>query len=469
MELTATLSTTHVLLSNGLVTLPATARTNRPSIEVLGTVCSNLAYYGYTLSRDAFNTLTTMSDTAIEKWWGVFESEVQNITGDDRNMADFVVYKNFPREVLDKTQAEYWLAQILMYIGLPNEFFTEGVDDREPIDEIKTLKVLHLANEDSLVNILNDLLSLPARWVYTQEAAINFLIFEEGVAVDITKVKFKENLVAIATKMIEIGIDVSIKSATDVMRLAVGLSDGDISLRTNTPFKNFKRRERRYILNLLNGTTNLIEDMGRYRGKWKKLMGRLHPNDYKAFTNVSEAYNALYNDDITTFDGELEVAILEGNPKALDLISTRPGVFARKLFKMVDVYGADAVTAFLKVADQLTTTQLLKLEGFLSTINYKSFRTIAPKGNWGKLQILNQENRMNNDLRLILLGGIGTLVAVRVTDLVGSVILDPRTKNIKLQDNDSELTNYGVGTSFDIPENMKFILSLILINNQIQK
>jgi len=457
MELTATLTTTHVLLSNGLVSLPATRRDYNLSNETLGTVCSNLAYYGYTPSQDAFAKLSTMSETAVAKWWNTFEEEARSITGDDRNMADFVVYKNFPREVLEKSEAEYWIAQMFMYWGLPNELFTEEVEEREPLDELQTLKVLHLADDFSLVNILNDLLALPARWVYTQEEAVDFLIFTEGVKVDVTAIKFKENLVAIAAKMIERDIMVEIKSATDVIRLAIGLSDGDVSLRTNTKFRNFKRRERRYLLTLLNGATNLIEDMGRHKGKWKKLMGKLHPNDYPVFTNVSEAYDALYNDNITTFEGELEVYIMTGNPKALDLISQRPGVFARKLFRMVDVYGVDAVTAFLKVADKLTTTQLLKLEGFLNTINYKSFRTIAPRGNWGHLQILDQEKRMNNDCRLVLLGGITTLVGTRVTDLVGTVNLDERTKNIKLQDNDSELTNYGVGTSFDIPKNMKFI------------
>lgn len=457
MELTATLTTTHVLLSNGLVYLPSTRRTYKPSNEILGTVCSNLAYYGYTLSKEAFDTLSRMSDTAIGKWWGEFEAEAQSITGDDKNMADFVVYKNFPREVLEKSEAEYWLAQIFMYWGVPNEFFTETVEDREPLDELQTLKVLHLANDSSLTNILNDLLALPTRWIYTQEAVVDYLIFTAGIDVEVSTIKFKENLVAVAAKMIERDILVKINSATDVIRLAIGLSDGDISMRTNTNFRNFKRRERRYLLTLLNSATNLIEDMGRYKGKWKKLMGKLHPNDYTVFTNVSEAYDALYNDNITTFEGELEVYLSTGNPKALDLISTRPGVFARKLFKMVGVYGADAVTSFLKIADQLTTTQLLKLEGFLNTVNYKSFRTIAPKGNWGRLQILDQTKRMDNNCRLLLLGGITTLVGSRVTNLVGTVNLDERTKNIKLQDNDSELTNYGVGTSFDIPENMTFI------------
>ena len=42
-----------------------------------------------------------------------------------------------------------------------------------------------------------------------------------------------------------------IKTATDILRLATALSDGDVSLSTNTKFKSFKRIERRFLLSLL--------------------------------------------------------------------------------------------------------------------------------------------------------------------------------------------------------------------------
>jgi len=93
------------------------------SMEV-GTIVSNLAYYGYVPSIELLEKISSLSKVELSNFWKSFEKEVKVITGDDKKMDDFVVYKNFPSEVLNKTESQYWIAQILMYWGLPNEIFT---------------------------------------------------------------------------------------------------------------------------------------------------------------------------------------------------------------------------------------------------------------------------------------------------------------------------------------------------------
>src|SRR5262249_39318250 len=103
--------------------------------QEIGTVLMNLSYYGYALNVHSYNALCKLSSEELFSWWKEVEKELKIITGDNRKIAKFVVYKNFPAEVLEKSEAEYWIPQILMYWGFPNEFFTEPVKPREKMNE----------------------------------------------------------------------------------------------------------------------------------------------------------------------------------------------------------------------------------------------------------------------------------------------------------------------------------------------
>ncbi|MHA2183193.1 MAG: hypothetical protein ACXAAH_17375, partial [Promethearchaeota archaeon] len=151
-----------ILIKNNLISLPSGK--NTPTRQVLGTILANLTYYGYTLSKDAYQLLSSASESDLSTWWQNTEPVFKELTGDNRKMDDFVVYKNFPQEVLEMSEAEYWFKQILMYIGFPNEYFTQDPVERDPLLENVTLKVLRPANDTSLRSILDSLLKSPARW-----------------------------------------------------------------------------------------------------------------------------------------------------------------------------------------------------------------------------------------------------------------------------------------------------------------
>src|SRR4029079_11205406 len=52
-----------------------------------------------------------------------------------------------------------------------------------------------------------------------------------------------------------------LKTATDVLRVAVVMSGGDVSLATPTRFRRFKRPERRFLLGALEAIPSATEDM----------------------------------------------------------------------------------------------------------------------------------------------------------------------------------------------------------------
>ena len=450
---------TLILAKNGIVCLPAPSGERKISKNVLATLGANLISYGYILSKEAFDKLQNLSKVQAQEFWADLEPALKSITGDDKNMDRFVVYKNFPQEVLDKTSAEYWIAQIFMYLGVPNEIFTQEELPRDKMLEDTKLKVLHLGNNNSLQKILDALLALPSRWTKDQLNDVKFIVYQDEIVFDAATIPFKENMVKLVAYLIDKNVDVNIRSATDVLRLAVGLSDGDVSLRSNTKFRKFSRKERRFLLGLLDKTSNLGEDLARRKEVWKRLFKGLHPSDYPQFENVIRQYNDLYNNNLRTFNSLIEKCIQARNKDAIFLLQSRAGEYARRLFKIVEVFGQDGVDGFLSVLKKLKTVQLLIILKQVETINSRTFRTFAPKGNWSRLQVVENKIHLDASYQSQLTNLIREEIAGRVQDKYKTVYLSEEADWVKLQTNDSDLTPYGRGTVFPVPENIKFVRS----------
>jgi len=450
----------EILIENGFVAMPAPG--HGLDRAVLATVLSNIAYYGFALSEAAYAQLITADADNVELWWNDVDAAFKILTGDDKKMDDFVVYKNFPSEVLEMSQAEYWAKQILMYWGFPNKYFTEAVEPRETIKEKLPPKVLHLASDsNTLRDIFNSLLRAPVKWTSRQQKTIQELLDLVPGPLDLSKVPFKENMVALAL-MLD-GKQVSLGSATDVLRLVAGMSDGDISLRTNTKFRRLKRRERRFLLGLLEGCSNLNEDVARRFEPFKRLFFELRPGDYRSqYPSVVNAYDLVYRSvKIETFNSKIERLLSENDSGALDLLKTRPGEFLRRLRVATNRYGTDAVAAFKEVVPRLSTHQLLKIERQLLTANDRVYRTFPPKGNWTKLQVVEatKRDKWDESIAIELADLVAAEVASRVDKAIPAVKLSPDVEKVKLQGNDADLTPYGRGTVFDIPENITFLRS----------
>ena len=160
-----------------------------------------------------------------------------------------------------------------MYCGFPKEFFTEEVVPRPAMKEAKKAIVLRLAKPNTISQILNSYLASPARWKDIEYLDVLYLANN----VNFSLITFKENLVRLASHFIQNNIFVKMNSATDVLRLAAGLSDGDISLREDVEFKSFSKPVRRYLLKNLEECKNLSEDFARRPEVWKRLIHQLHP------------------------------------------------------------------------------------------------------------------------------------------------------------------------------------------------
>lgn len=443
----------NILLRQNYISMPA-AGSNPVSEEVVATILMNLAYYGKALNQEAYKALVKADAAGFADWWISIEAELKDITGANRKIGDFVVYKNFPKEVLDKTAAQYWIPQILMYWGFPKDIFTDEVKPREKMTETKRPVVLKLAKKNTLSDIFASYLKSPARW--KQEELEDVLFLSDSLPVNLAKLAFKENMVSLATSLMAKGKKVNVSTATDVLRLAAGLSDGDVALRDKTKFKSFKKPVRRFILSMLESCSNLGEDVARRPELFKRLFHQLHPGDFKKqFPNTVKVMDNLYHDRLVTFNSTVESMLSEKNSEVLDILSQRPGDFRRRLVHTLSLFGAGAVEAFTSetVLSKLTTHQVVSLRSFLETMHERKHRVFPPKGNWTKVQIAEPRTVAKKHVKA-LTKALGEVLAERVPAVK---VLDPATKMVKLPSNDGEVSPYNRGTVFPIPKDVEFI------------
>lgn len=368
--------------------------------ENFGLVASfdaNLRKLGYTLDGEL--ALALMSAPNAETFAKVAD-EVIRAAKEVKGVRRYSpMYPNFPAQVMEASAAELWVNAIVHYWSGGNLFPDYVVEKRAELDfdESKFTRV-SLANEDDVINLVASLYNSKSAWSNADKDDVLALFDRIDVVVRATRnVEWanRENKAFFLASAMTLGVNVSAKidTATDVLRLAVGLSDGDVSLAEKTKFRNFRRPERRHLLSALNSVKNPVEDMRRHESEWKRLGEKLHPGEFSQFPNAQKAFDALRNEKGETFNARVEKAIAAGDSfTALSLLETRPGDFARRLNDLLQKFKGDSgklqsiVLCFANVAEQASPTVLLQARN--EFINYgKEFRTYFPKGSVNKMQV----------------------------------------------------------------------------------
>ncbi|MCW7538007.1 hypothetical protein OOT46_09115 [Aquabacterium sp. A7-Y] len=450
-----------LLVANGFLHVPAPTSPASASAKQrahLGTVLANLASYGYAPSIAALEALRQLELSQLKRFWREVEPALQRITGADRRMADFVVYKNFPDEVLSMSQAGYWIRQISMYLGAPNEWFTQEAAERPMLDERLALKVLDLAGTDAFDRIAAALTASRFRWTDLQrDHALQLLGTSRG-PLDLGAFGFKENGIRAIAASLDHQREIHIRDATDVLRLAAALSDADISLRGDVKFARFSRARRRQLVTMLEAAPHLDEDFGARPHLFKHLLSRLHPGDFQA-PRVSAAYDRLYRGLIETHNARIERLLQARDEAVLDLVVERPGEAARRLHQLYTLFGSSAVDRFCAVAERLPTARLLQLRKYAETINDRATLMHPPRGAWARARIMpNEKQPLGEPARAALLGVIDKVVSARLASaLPHGVVVDPAVAHVKLPTNDQELAPYGRGTRFPIPPEVTLV------------
>ena len=335
-----------VALSRALVCPQNDGADNRIAVA---TVQTHLMHWGYMLDQDAFTELSKADLSFIEDFNNETLSYLEDILGG--RLGYQPLYKNFPQEVMSKSDFELYINAITHYWSNGTWEPSTVVYEKPIAFENIKYNMIKFGTAERFSQIFTDLVSVNTSLTPMDLEIVKWFV-ESGVELKFPSViPFKENLCTLAAMGLE---GLPVKTPTDVLRIAVHLSGGDISLpkvpeaevRTNRwssqkspnvlreafKFKKFSRKERKYILGLLEQTNCDPKEMVLKDQRWVRLGEILHPMEYKkSFPKSANVFNQIRNEKVKSWYGILNDAFDKGLENGLKVLSERPGEFSRRL------------------------------------------------------------------------------------------------------------------------------------------
>jgi hypothetical protein len=393
------------------IVLPEPESAEKLPRSVIATMVNNLGCWGYSFSKELMEACQLLSMDQLSALYGELDAIFAEARGGHRNYQP--LYPNFPQQVMKLSEAELFINAILHYWTDGQCFPEADLKKRFPLLDDVNLTQVDLGNSVEFNKLFGQIAASNTSLSDHDKADIRWFVRANRNDPDWLKahlppaVPYKENMAHLASVLLdrlgnEAAILVSsfVRSGTDVLRIAVAMSGGDISLADKTAFRQFNRRERRFLLLLADMSSDITEALLKHGGAWTRLGERLHPGDYKAsYPKAMKAFDVLRNNkQYQGFHSKVEAAITSGNiTETLSLLSTRPGAFARRLDHLFRVAAKspdssrsdEIIEAFGKVAEKVSTPVLLQVRQHFNTrMRPGNLRTFFPKGNLAKTQVV---------------------------------------------------------------------------------
>lgn len=393
---------------------------------------ANIMGLGYIMDDTLLRAVSGLSDHALAIFAESLVDTLKKLKG--ANVEHKPMYPNFPRQVMEASDLELFINAITHYwtFGTWKPFYNKN--DRSFAFENTQFRTIGLATDEEFDSIFTNIVGSNESISERDKEIVDwFMNNSKSPLVFPEEIPFKETMCIIGAYMIKNGLETTnlVKNATDVLRIATYMSDGDVSLAQNTKFKSFKRSQRRNLVTALDKVATL-EDLNRHAGKWVKLGHSLHVGEYSnrlhgMFKKIRE------NEKIRTFNSDVEMHLSNNHPvKATKLLINRPGDFARRLDHLLRLakkieHQNILVNAFLKVSDEVSTRVLLQLLGHFNT-RYKTqdHRVVFPKGSIQKAELIDANDPLPLSVMADLLEGIENTLTVRFGELddLGKVYID---------------------------------------------
>ncbi|MFC4121576.1 TerD family protein [Nonomuraea zeae] len=228
-------------------------------------------------------------------------------------------------------------------------------------------ELVPLAGDRVTVLELGASLEVEARELYFSLAGSEAPLAEEDLAAlrslaafcdgEPERIPVRENRAVVNEVRLAAGRPLLVDTVTDVLRLACGLSGGDVTLTTPTRFRSFRRAERRILLQALDGvaTPAKLGDVPRHREPWKRLGERLHPHEYPKFPRAAHVFEVARGvRQAASLNGRVEAALSAGRTgDAVELLGDTPGALMRRLDHLLR--SGHSAAAVLEAAESAAT------------------------------------------------------------------------------------------------------------------
>lgn len=413
---------------------------------MIASIMKNIEAYGYTFSEEVIEVLLTYPSSDIKEFYFDLIPKLKKLVGADKEYHP--MYPNFPEQVMEASDAELYINAMVHYLTFGELRPEYDKNERFPLVNTNKMTVLMVGTNTDIWDIFENIVGSKTSISGQDKSDIEEIIstYPDFYNHMPDEIPLKEN-VALLTKIITKkaaikdvnAIQKYFKTATDVLRFVTALSDGDISLATQTKYRSLKRCERRMVMDLLAGCGNILEDMYRYHYTWIRVGEILHPFEFKnyKYNNVVNAFNTLRNKVKPLFlPGKIQECIrgLEMN-RAAELLKNRPGDFARNLDKVLrDATNKNQIiNAFKEIASSVSTPVLLQVrQHFIGRNSDNPVRVFFPKGNIARPIVIKNDLPKIDDMicREIIKTCNSALVKnYKGREYFGSVYIDADLKN----------------------------------------
>lgn len=352
--------------------------------QYVATLQAHLMQFRYMLSEETFFALSKSDLSHIVSVHDEIISYLKDFNDSDVNYKP--LYKNFPQEVMDLSSTEFYINAIVHYIS--NGQWVPSV--QETIKDIKfeeiKYDILNHIDDNGFDNIFTSLVSINTSLTSSDMIIVKWFVNNHNNNILPETIPFKETLCVLAG----LGLEVPVKSTTDVLRIAVHMSGGDVSLPKvpkskvkklqyaryrgftstlienpdieNFKFKKFTRKERKYLLNLLEKTNCDASEMVLKDNRWVRLGEILHPGEFaKRYPKAFNAFDKIRNNKVVSWYSGLNKALSISLKDGLIYISQRPGEFSRRIDWLIrtNPNDVDLIMSFFNNAIKNTSNKVL--------------------------------------------------------------------------------------------------------------
>ena len=448
-----------IQFKKGFINLPkAKVLASSTNYDIAMLVVSELMQFGYILDQSAISILADSSKTEIVKFHDEIIEFLKESTGSKRNYTPF--WKGFPTEVMEKSECELWLHQIVHYLSCGSYEPSEWTKQRPTAFEQPTYTKITSGDEDKFLSVFTDLVGANQSLTPDDMEIVKFFVENKIELIFPKVIPFKETLCVLSG----MGLDVPVKTVTDVLRIAVYLSGGNTSLpkvphkliklnrwssdlsenpeRDKFKFKKFSRGERKYLLSLLEKTNCDVKEFVLKDKRWLRLGEILHPGEFsKKYPKAFEMFDDIRNIKVKSWYGEVDDAFNKNFNTGLKKLSERPGEFMRRLDSLMRKDNEKHVKSVMPILDDMTLKSSNKVlyetyHHFKKRISAVQNRTIMAKGSRKRTKLPDLPGLSKNVVESIQMS-VMTALQTKFTSLekLGKVYIDEELKKLPIPSN----------------------------------
>ena len=419
------------------------------SIEELATLIKKFEGYGYIFSKELAIAISKEErNVIIDKLKSVIK--VIEDFKSDKNYTVF--YKNFPDEVINMSEVDLYINQILHYwIGyLPSNSENVIKEDVEPSKLVKA-RELNLIDDEMIEKLFIDLLS--SNVTLSEQYLDDVCILTNNKSIkELEKymeyIQMKETLTVVSSYILKkegvlIG---NFKTTTDILRLIAKIS-GDELNNKHIHFAYFSRTELSQLMTKLENLQNPMPDIKRYSKPWHTFF-KLYAKkiNFHKYPKVRNAVDMLFGD----------ISYMTERGKINEKIKRLPIMSEEELDNFVKeyiVFYGDYVREILSLLNKANENQyeklLIGLENCVTKVNTRILfqlydriinlkakdktvpRLVNSKGKWRRLkESISLSDELLNRVLQIVEDGIKR--QLKEKENLGKVYIDEDYKNIML-------------------------------------